>query len=118
MATNKELGQRAESLAANYLLERSYKILVRNWRFSHAEIDIIAQKDEILVFVEVKMRSYDYYGNPEDFVSEKQQGLIQEAASQYMEEIGYDWEIRFDIIAILWEDDQEAKIRHIEDAFF
>ncbi len=118
MATKKELGQRAESLATEFLQRKSYQIVERNWRFSRAEIDIIAKKDEVLIFVEVKMRSYDYYGNPEDFVSEKQQALIQEAATQYMEEVGHDWEIRFDVIAILWEDDREAKIRHIKDAFF
>jgi len=118
MATKKELGQRAETLAVDYLRKKSYVIRERNWRFSRAEIDIIAQKEEVLVFIEVKMRSYNYYGNPEEFVTEKQQALIQEAASQYMEQIGHDWEIRFDIIAILWEDHKEASINHYQDAFF
>lgn len=118
MATKKELGQRAESLAVQFLQANSYEILERNWRFSRAEIDIIARKDEVLIFIEVKMRSYDYYGNPEDFVSEKQQAFIQEAASQYMEQVGHEWEIRFDVISILWEEKQEAKIRHLKDAFF
>lgn len=118
MATKKELGQRAESLAVKFLQAKSYEIVARNWRFSRAEIDIIARKNDVLIFIEVKMRSYNYYGNPEDFVSEKQQALIQEAASQYMEQVGYEWEIRFDIIAILWEEKQEAKIRHLKDAFF
>ena len=118
MATKKELGQRAENLAVEFLSKKSYQILERNWRFSRAEIDVIARHEEVLIFIEVKMRSYNYYGNPEDFVSERQQALIQEAAAQYMEQIGHDWEIRFDIISILWQDHQEAKLTHIKDAFF
>ena len=119
MSRNREIGQIGEDLAINHLELAGLTILERNWRYSKAEIDIIAKEGEALVFVEVKTRSYDYYGQPEEFVKEKQEALIIDAAQRYMEEIGHDWEIRFDIIAIILQKaPQKPEIKHFKDAFF
>jgi len=68
---NIEFGKRGEKLAEDHLISKGYKILKKNWRFKRAEIDIIAKdKEGILVFVEVKTRSYTYYGEPEVFVDQ------------------------------------------------
>lgn len=118
MARHNETGKKGEEIALNFLSENGYKILESNWRFGRAEIDIIAKKDDILIFVEVKTRSGVSFGMPEDFVSEKKESLIMDAANEYMKLIGHDWEIRFDIIGILVLKGKSPAIRHIEDAFF
>lgn len=97
---------------------KNYQILETNWRFSRAEIDIIAKDKETLVFIEVKTRSYDYYGKPEEFITSRKEELIQDAASEYMKYIGHDWAIRFDIIAILLKNENQYKIEHFEDAWW
>lgn len=117
MSAHIELGNRGESLAEKYLLESGYQILERNWRFSRAEVDIIAKDAEILVFVEVKTRSSDAFGKPEESVTPKKEALLKDAASVYMEQISHDWEIRFDIISILVNGEGHS-IEHFKDAFF
>ncbi len=118
MKENKEIGSKGEDLATDFLITKGYEILERNWRFKRAEIDIIARHEEKLIFIEVKTRSYSYYGEPESFVDNKKKRLIADAASQYMKKINYDWAIRFDIIGILIEKDKKPIISHFEDAFF
>ncbi len=117
MALHNEIGKRGEQLALNFLRNQGYQILETNWRYSRAEIDIIARKEGILVFVEVKTRTAAAFGPPEAFVSAKQERLIANAAAVYMEQIGHDWEIRFDIIGVLLSQ-SETSIKHFEDAFF
>jgi putative endonuclease len=114
----KELGKIGEDRAAEYLLSKDYIILERNWRFRKAEIDIICQKDNILIFVEVKAKSYNFFGDPEESITSYKENLIIDAASQYMVLHNYEWEIRFDIISILLEKNQPPAIFHYEDAFF
>ncbi len=115
---NKQRGQIGEDLAVRHLQNQGYHILERNWRYSHAEVDIIAMDGEILVFIEVKTRSNTHFGQPEDFVSTKQADRLAKVANVYMEHIQHDWEIRFDIIAILHTDHTTAQINHIKGAFF
>ena len=114
----KELGKLGEDKAVEFLILNGYKILERNWRFRKAELDIICQKDNILVFVEVKARSYNFFGAPEESISVYKENLIIDAASQYMVLHNYEWEIRFDIISILFEKNKAPLIYHYEDAFF
>lgn len=118
MSFGKELGDAGEELAKSYLIGQDFTILEQNWRFSRAEIDIIAREREVLVFVEVKSRSYDYYGQPEESIGQKKQGLIIDAAFQYMNSIGHEWEVRFDIISIVKPKGKKAVIKHFRDAFF
>ena len=114
-----EIGALGEKTAENYLIRQNYRILERNWRYSRAEIDIIAIQDDILVFIEVKTRSSTYFGAPEDSVDSKKEALIMDAAQRYMEEIDHTWEIRFDIVSILLDKSLKViKIEHFEDAFF
>ncbi len=105
-------------MACQYLADLGYQIIERNWRYSKAEIDIIAKDQEVLVFIEVKTRSSDYFGKPEDFVSEHKELLYSDAASRYMESIGYEWEIRFDIISVLLNTRGIYTIEHFKDAWF
>lgn len=118
MAAHNELGELGEKLAANFLEANGYIILARNWRANRAEIDIVAKIDETLVFVEVKTRSTDYFGAPEEAVSKRKKRLLAAAASAYMEETGHDWALRFDIISIVMQLGEAPKLTHFEDAFF
>lgn len=118
MAAHNELGNKGEEIAKIFLKEKNYQILDTNWRFSKAEIDIIAKYEDILIFVEVKTRSYETFGEPESFVDEKKEHLMLDAAQVYMQRMNHDWEIRFDIIGITLRQGYPPKIRHYEDAFF
>jgi len=101
MAAHNDLGRKGEKLAIDYLLSDGYSVLETNYRFSRAEIDIIAKKNNILVFVEVKSRSSIKYGLPELAVSEKKVILLMDAAYHYMEKVNHQWEIRFDVVLSL-----------------
>ena len=118
MARHNEVGKTGEALARQYLEGRGYRILEANWRYRRAEVDLIAMDGKVLVFVEVKTRSSAAFGRPEEFVTSYKEQLIVEAAIAYMEAIGHDWELRFDIIAILYRNDNDYQLEHFPDAFF
>jgi len=112
-------GKKAEEHAASYLRKKNYKIIEQNWRYKKAELDIIAKKNDVLVFVEVKSRSYSFYGEPETAIDDKKAKLIFAASQAYMEKTSYLWAIRFDIISIIL--DKEGRpvlLKHIKDVFF
>lgn len=117
---NSDIGKKGEDLAEEYLSSLGYSILERNWRYSRAEVDIIAKEENVLVFIEVKTRSSEAFGQPEEFISDYQQGLIFSAAQRYMEKVNHDWEIRFDSISILVKEITEWKhyeIKHLKDIY-
>jgi putative endonuclease len=116
---NQELGKEGENLAVEHLEKFSYEIIAKNWRFGRAEVDIIAWSPErILVFVEVKTRKHNLFGNPEEAVSLKKQNLLYEAATEFMYQNHYEKEIRFDIIAIVIYKTNLPALEHFQDAFF
>ncbi len=118
MVSHIHTGQQGEAIAATFLSEKGYELLESNWRYKRAEVDIIAKDGKILVFIEVKTRSTDYFGAPEAFITDKKKRLLSDAASAYMEEIGHDWEIRFDYVSVIYQDEGNFHLRHFEDAFF
>jgi putative endonuclease len=116
MAEHNELGKKGEQLAIDFLIKKGYSILDKNYRYLKAEVDIIAQKGEVLAAIEVKTRSTDYFGNPEEFVNPKKIKLLLSAIDYYVVEKDLDVEVRFDIIAIIHQN-KKTKIDHLEDAF-
>lgn len=117
MASHNELGKLGEELAIQHLQKEGYEICETNWTFQKAEIDIIAQKGNVLAIIEVKTRSSIDFGLPQDFVKPKKIQLLTKAVNEYVLSNDLDAEVRFDIIAINKEADA-FKIDHIEDAFF
>ena len=115
MAQHNELGKKGEQIAIDFLVDKGYTILEKNYRYLKAEVDIIAQKENILAAVEVKTRSTDYFGNPEEFVNPKKIKLLLSAIDYYVVDKDLDVEVRFDIIAIIHQ--KETKIEHLKDAF-
>ena len=101
MPTTKEIGDYFETKAKDYYTENGYEFLNKNYRFGHREIDLIFKKDNLLIFVEVKYRSSSLFGNPEDWVNEKKQILLEECANNFIEEENWFGDIRFDIVAYL-----------------
>lgn len=118
MAEHNELGRLGELLAKEYLEQHGYVILEKNWVYGRAEIDLIAFYEQKLIFVEVKTRRSVDHGEPEDFVNWKKEKQMEFASSVYIDKRNHQGEIRFDIIAIVFENKELYKINHIEDAFW
>jgi putative endonuclease len=110
------IGQAGEDMAANYLESNGFTVRERNFRHKRAEIDLIVQKDNLLVFVEVKTRKSDDFGFPETFVSASKAQLIVNAAEAYILQHNWQQLIRFDILAITLQ--AASPIVHLEDAFY
>ena len=113
-----ETGIKAEQIAANYLTNLGYQIKHRNWRVNRYEIDIIAEDNNEIVFVEVKARNNTNFGFPEEFVGEKKRQAMINAASIYMEANELSQLIRFDIIGIVMHNYKIIDIKHFKDAFY
>ena len=116
-AKHYQLGKLGERLAIGHLLSKGYVILEQNWRLNNLEVDIIADDGECIVFIEVKTRSTDIYGDPADAVDREKRLHLINAADAYVSRLHLDVQVRFDIIAII-ANDNETKIQHYEDAFF
>lgn len=117
MAQHNQLGSRGEDLAAGYLRDQGYHLLERNWRFGKGEIDIICSKGKTLVIAEVKTRSTEFFGQPEEAVNKRKRQFLIRAADAYVNKKNLLMEVRYDILSIIIRDHMH-KIRHIEDAFY
>lgn len=117
MAEHNQLGVKGEDAAVEFLQQNGHTILTRNYKHGKCEIDIISTEDGITVFSEVKTRSTDYFGYPEEAVDKKKRKKIRRAAEEYMFENKLDTAVRFDIISIINLNSQ-LKVYHIKDAFF
>ncbi|MGK4566363.1 YraN family protein [Flavobacterium sp. 3HN19-14] len=117
MATHNELGKLGEKMAVEFLQQNHYEILETNWIFQKAEVDIIAQKDNVLAIVEVKTRSTTDFGLPQDFVKPKKIQLLLKAINEYVVSNDLEVEVRFDIIAI-HKENSEFILEHLENAFY
>ena len=116
---NSEIGRISEDHASLFLNRNGYIILERNWRHKKAEIDIIASKNSILTFVEVKSRSSIFFGEPESAIDNNKESLLFAAAQRYMEQKSYEWAIRFDVISIILDSSKRPiLLKHLKDVFF
>ena len=112
------IGKWGESLAADFLSEKGYKILARNFRTEYGEIDLIVTREDVLIFVEVKTRTSNEFGYPEDAITKQKKEHLLYSAQAYLQnhpEFEGDW--RIDVIAI-WQKDRNApqQIIHFENA--
>jgi putative endonuclease len=117
MADSHELGLKGEDLAVEHLKKAGYKILNQNWVWGKNEIDIIAENDQFIVFVEVKTRKQDYHLHPMQAVTHSKQRSIIFAASGYIKKFAIDKESRFDIITVI-ETKDGYNVDHLTDAFY
>ncbi|MDR0895589.1 MAG: YraN family protein [Prevotellaceae bacterium] len=117
MAEHNELGKTGEDAAVAYLEQHGFSILHRNWRMKHLELDIIAEKEGEVVFVEVKTRRDTQYNEPHEAVDGRKMRRIAHAANAYIRLFRIDNPIRFDIVAVVGQA-APFRITHIEDAFY
>lgn len=112
----KRIGAAGEELAADYLSQKGYRILDRNVRTPYGEIDLIAGMDGVTVFVEVKTRTGDSFGLPEESVTRAKLAHLADSIRHYWAERGDEGEWRADVIAIRWDRIlKEAQVEHFED---
>jgi putative endonuclease len=112
-----DIGIAGEHLACTHLKEKGYNVLEKNWRAGRYEIDIIAEKNNVVCFVEVKTRENRYAGDPALAVTRAKQKHVIKAADVYVKENDVSHDLRFDIIAVVM-NRKEVSIEHIEDAFY
>ncbi len=117
MSDTKNLGPAGEDLAADYLKNKGYRIIKKNWRSGKLEVDIIAENKDYIVFTEVKTRSENFYIHPADAVTKDKQRSIILAADNFVKWNNIDKECRFDVITVIIKPDSH-EIDHIEDAFY
>lgn len=111
------MGRKGEDMAAAWLKANDYELLHRNWRYSKLEIDIIALKNDILCFIEVKCHHASELGFPEDRVTRKKFKHIQSASDHYLRLYpGYKW-IQYHILAITLHKDRDPEYFLLEDVF-
>jgi putative endonuclease len=118
MAQHLDLGRKGETLAKAHLENTGYEILDENWTHGKLEVDLIAYKDRVIIFTEVKTRTGNAFGEPEDFVDARKQKLLADAADEYIYLMDHQGEVRFDIISVLFDKKDNYVLKHIEDAFW
>ncbi len=117
MSKHSKIGIKGEEIASTFLLNKGYNILFRNWRYGKKEVDIIAAKKDLIVFVEVKTRSREQFQYPEEAVNKKKQLLLKAAAEGYADQYPSRQNIRFDIVSVLMDGEHIKEIVHFEEAF-
>ena len=111
------MGKRGEDMAVAYFKRNRFRILERNFRIGRAEIDLIACKDELMVFAEVKTRSSLNFGFPETMISEGQIERIMHAAEVYLFRENWTGQVRFDLVAVVIQG-PNSQLCHFRDAFY
>jgi len=116
MSDNKIIGAYGEQLACDYLKRRGYEIIRRNYKASYKELDIVARRADMLVFVEVKTRTSSWYGGGEEAVTYAKQQAMKKAIGSFLyRERVWHRDVRADVITILVSKAKRtARIRHYE----
>ncbi len=120
MGRNNLVGAWGESLAAQYLQKKKYKLIAAGYRCRYGEIDIIVADKHYLVFVEVKLRKNNRFASAMEFVDSHKQNRIRTTAEMYLSMNPTDLQPRFDVIEIYAPEGVDTKkpiIHHLEDAF-
>lgn len=107
-------GAKGENLAAEFLKQKGFEIVARNYRFKRSEIDLIAKRENWLIFVEVKTRSSREFGHPEEFVTNLKVFQIYQAAEEYIFSTDWHGHVRFDVVSVMM--GETTEIEHFEDA--
>lgn len=118
MARNLALGAMGEELAASALTAAGMRILDRNWRCRHGELDLVAVDGDTIVFVEVKRRSGLGFGSPAEAVTYAKQRRIRMLAQRWLADSDRHWpHVRFDVVAVLVDRRREPAVTHLPAVF-
>jgi putative endonuclease len=113
-----ELGRMGEKIAENYLKKNGYQIIEKNFKTKYIEIDIVAKKDNIFVFIEVRSKSNDNFGNPEETVNEIKKQKLKNSAFSYVIFKKYHGLYKIELISIILDKDKKdeaMKLKHYKD---
>lgn len=113
-----QTGTDGEVYARHWLMQKGYIIRETNWRYGRAEVDIIAEKEEKLIFIEVRSRKDYAFGFPEETISNRKKKLYSLAANEYIHRHQHNGEIRYDVIALRIQKGTVTEAVHLEDAFW
>jgi len=97
---NRGLGKWGEEFAARLLTRKGYRLVTRNWRCVHGEIDLVAEKDSCLAFVEVRTRRGESLGSPEESVTDRKRARLISSAEAYVQSTGWQAAWQIDVVAI------------------
>lgn len=120
MGRNNIVGAWGEAIAAEYIRKKRYKVIATGYRCRFGEIDLIAQNNRYLLFIEVKLRRSDRFAEAKEFVDAHKQERLRTTASVYLDQFPTDLQPRFDVIEIYAPEGTLTKhphIIHLEDAF-
>jgi len=116
MNSNIDIGEFGEELAVQYLQDKGFEIIARNWRHKKLELDIVAREGNTTVFIEVKTRKSTKYGYPENGLTKNKLKSIIAAGTEYLHHHP-NWDVRYDCISILLEGEKAVDILHIKDVY-
>lgn len=116
MAEHNRTGSEGEQIACLFLEQQGFQILHRNWRSGRDEVDIVARTERELIFVEVKTRSSDRFGTPDEAVTVAKQRRVMRAADAYLHRHSSELDVRYDVVSIVMHP-TGPHIDHIIDAF-
>lgn len=117
MALHIDLGKRGESLARDYLRQKGFVILHSNWKYERNEIDLITTKENTLHFVEVKTRKSTAFGYPEESVTRQKFARLQKAATHFLGKNPQWQQVRYDILSIFIDSNDNPAYFYIEDVY-
>ena len=117
MAAHNEFGKAGEQMAAEWLEQQGFHLISRNWKFARYEVDIIASRDGILHFIEVKSRHDDLFGKPEDWVDRKKGRHLLTAGVAFQDKYPVWEQVQYDILSILLTADGKRDLFFIEDVY-
>ena len=117
MASHNKTGNLGESVALEYFIRKGYEILHRNWRHKHLEVDIIASLNGTLHFIEVKTRTSEKYGFPEENVTQKKIRFLINASEEFLYLYPQWKRIQFDVLSVILKTGAEADFFLIEDVY-
>ena len=118
MKHNQNIGKKGEALAVAFLEEKEFTVIAINWRYKRCEVDIIASKDNLLHFLEVKTRTSGKYGHPEESVTTQKMNNLKTAAEEF-QHLHPEWKyIQFDVLAITLEKNSSPQYFFNQDVYF
>ncbi len=116
MHNKQYVGIRGEDIACKYLQENGFQVLERNYKTRYAEMDIVASKDDELVFVEVRTKTDERFGSPEETIKKDKTRRLKRGAAGYAQSKNYEEQYRIDLVCIVLNDKGEIeRIAHYED---
>lgn len=120
MGRNNVVGAWGETIAAEYIRKKRYKVIASGYRCRYGEIDLIAQNSQFLLFIEVKLRRSDRFAEAREFVDWHKQERLRATAALYLDQFPTELQPRFDVIEIYAPEGtltKHPRIIHLEDAF-